>query len=120
MQVAIGLQPRRAAVVRGCRVLFKAPSVISMFVLVLAAGLFASQIDSRPTSTDDLLLAQAYLAIQAAPRTALDEQPYLCYVEASAKDGWYAQNILKQSDLTALQDRSARNPSLVIPIFPTV
>jgi methylase of polypeptide subunit release factors len=104
----------------GHRRLFNAASVISTFGFVLVAGLFASQIEKPPTGNDDLLLAHIYQAIQAAPRTTLDEQPSLCYIEASTKDGWYAQNILKQSDLTALHERSARNLSLVIPIFPTV
>jgi SAM-dependent methyltransferase len=84
-------------------------SLVLTLVVVVAACLSASQVDSRQTSNGDLLLAHVY-----------DEQPYLCYIEASAKSGWYAQNILKNADLAALNDRSARNPSLVIPIFPTV
>lgn len=84
-------------------------SLVVTLVVAVAASLSANQVDSRQAKHDDWLLAHIY-----------DEQPYLCYIEASAKGGWYAQNILKNADLAALKDRSARNPSLVIPIFPTV
>lgn len=49
-----------------------------------------------------------------------DPQTYMCYIEASRKDGWYAADGWSKNSLNGLIDRYVHKKGLIIPIFPTV